>query len=50
MPFWVGEESVLISPVLSLGLIVCVVGGVRLWKAMAWTTGALVQALPPDLP
>lgn len=50
MPFWVGEESVLISLVLSLGLIVCAVGGVWLWKALAWTTGALVQAPPPDLP
>lgn len=50
LPFWVGEESVLISLVISLGLIVCAVGGVWLWKALAWTTGALVQAPPPDLP
>ncbi|MGH7228070.1 MAG: hypothetical protein ACREIH_02550 [Nitrospiraceae bacterium] len=50
LPFWVGEESVLISLVLSLGLIVCAVGGVWLWKALAWITGALVQASPPDLP
>jgi hypothetical protein len=41
---------VLFSLVVSLGLIVCAVVGVWLWKALAWTAGAMSAAPPPDQP